>query len=88
MKSHPTPTYLVWQRGSGDPRKPENWREATPLEALSTMQQAFARNLGKYSRQFPDAPIHGAATWWAYLHRPDWRGVDLITARVRRCDTP
>jgi hypothetical protein len=88
MKTTPTPVYLVWQRGDGDPRKPENWRPATPLEVLGTMQKAFAQNLGKYSKQFPDAPINGASAWWAYLHKPNWKGVDLVSVRVRRCDPP
>ena len=88
MKPTPAPMYLVWTRGSGDPRRPENWRDATPLEVLSVMQQAFKKNLGKLATQFPDSPIRATSVWWTYLHAPGWRGIDLISARVRRCDPP
>ena len=83
-----SPVYLIWQRGDGDPRRKENWRNATPIEALGVMQVAFSQNLGKFAERFPDSPIRATSVWWTYLHREDWTGIDLISARVRRCDPP
>ena len=88
MKHSPSPAYLIWQKGSGDPRKPENWQTASPLEALSIMQAAFSKNLGRYARLYPDSPRDATSIWWGYLHRPGWSGVDLGRARVRRLDPP
>lgn len=87
MKS-PSPSYMVWQKGDGDPRRPENWRTAAPLEVLSVMQQAFTKNLGRYAREFPDSPLSATSVWWVYLHQPGCTGIHLGRARVRRLDPP
>ena len=88
MKNAPSPAYMIWQKGDGDPRRPENWRSAAPLEVLTVMQQAFTKNLGVLAKRFPDSPINGASVWWTYLHREGWTGIDLGRVRVRRLDPP